>query len=968
MSQSVFNLSSITYLPNNKQLLVFRDGLFLDTGVGYSETTGNQITLSSPANTGVKIKVLKIDNLRTNQERLNPGVTDTVNTGFDLAQESLLVFKNGTLLPKTFYSIVSNRTYILSSTLNNLDIVSNVSLEGNLREELLVTNPQDLFFFQNINFYAKGILVFVNGKLTSDFQILNNKTIKLNSTFDPNNISVTIPFITVIQPNVDLINLPGNKPTLAIVNELEDLYIGKETQIINLDNQKNISLKSIDYTPNTNNLLIFKDGILQEKSTYVESSNKNIVFNQNQSLLQKLQFLTLSVKKLIPRDEFLINNLSQIFLNLNLPINITGADCLFFKNGLLQTLGVDYIITSPTQIQFINPLTNGDKITAFYLQDKLTFSRVDSIYSSSIISVPTYLQNGIQLLIFANGKLLNSGVDYIESSPTQIEFDPTNIPQGSNISVIRLQVSNLTQLIGPIRNITAGGCISDNISTPIEQSIDVTFIADNFIIPLGNPVIIEWDAKNTSSVAIENFGFMEPSGKLTDFPLSTTTYKITAQNVYETVTKSITVTVVDDPSGFFTGALAPLSVNDPNIDILSPSVVSIAPGDNVLIQYNITNSISAYIQNGNTNEITPINLGLDQFEVSPLDTTIYTLSATDGTKTTTKTVVVQVDPLPGISFTADSTTITEGQSVNLQWNLVNTDTFELLENGNNILNNNNYIGSQLVNPLSNTTYELKAYNQYGQNTSTVLINVLEVPEPITPVIPTINFFNSNKNLVEVGDTVKLSWNTSNASTVILDNIGNVGLNGQVDFKIKNENSLIKLKIISPTGNIDEQTLEIKALKRPEINYLKVNIAGNAVESNTPFYIEWSTSHSKNTSITNVGNVPPTGRKKISLTQNQTFTIICSNGISQKTQTLQIFVKPKINIFLSDKTTIKKGETVSFAWQTVGSNTVSLTDKGIVSSSGSTSIKPDVTKEYILTSTNNYGQTIRKILITVVNES
>lgn len=968
MSQSVFNLSSITYLPNNKQLLVFRDGLFLDTGVGYSETTGNQITLSSPANTGVKIKVLKIDNLRTNQERLNPGVTDTVNTGFDLTQESLLVFKNGTLLPKTFYSIVSNRTYILSSTLNNLDIVSNVSLEGNLREEVLVTNPQDLFFFQNINFYAKGILVFVNGKLTSDFQILNNKTIKLNSTFDPNNISVTIPFITVIQPNVDLINLPGNKPTLAIVNELEDLYIGKETQIINLDNQKNISLKSIDYTPNTNNLLIFKDGILQEKSTYVESSNKNIVFNQNQSLLQKLQFLTLSVKELIPRDEFLINNLSQIFLNLNLPINITGSDCLFFKNGLLQTLSVDYIITSPTQIQFINPLTNGDKITAFYLQNKLTFSRVDSIYSSSIISVPTYLQNGIQLLIFANGKLLNPGVDYIESSPTQVEFDPTNIPQGSNISVIRLQVSNLTQLIGPIRNITAGGCISDNISTPIEQSIDVTFIADNFIIPLGNPVIIEWDTKNTNSVVIENFGFMESSGKLTDFPLSTTTYKITAQNVYETVTKSITVTVVDDPSGFFTGTLAPLSVNDPNVDILSPSVVSIAPGDNVLIQYNITNSISAYIQNGNTNEITPINLGLDQFEVSPLDTTIYTLSATDGTKTTTKTVVVQVDPLPGISFTADSTTITEGQSVNLQWNLVNTDTFELLENGNNILNNNNYIGSQLVNPLSNTTYELKAYNQYGQNASIISINVLEIPEPIVPIIPTINFFNSNKNLVEIGDTVKLSWNTSNATTVILDNIGNVGLNGQADFKIKNENNLIKLKIISPTGNIDEQTLEIKALKRPEINYLKVNIAGNAVESNTPFYIEWSTSHSKNTSITNVGNVPPTGRKKISLTQNQTFTITCSNGISQKTQTLQIFVKPKINIFLSDKTTIKKGETVSFAWQTVGSSTVSLTDKGVVSSSGSTSIKPDVTKEYILTSTNNYGQTIRKILITVVNES
>jgi parallel beta-helix repeat protein len=117
------------------------------------------------------------------------------------------------------------------------------------------------------------------------------------------------------------------------------------------------------------------------------------------------------------------------------------------------------------------------------------------------------------------------------------------------------------------------------------------------------------------------------------------------------------------------------------------------------------------------------------------------------------------------SFTADNTAISEGESVTLSWVTTGATTVylaQMSESGGSTTTVE-LSGSKTVYPSETTTYTLRASNRDGSINKTLTITVNQDTER-----PIISFFTASATLIEKGDSVTLSWETTGATNVYLE--------------------------------------------------------------------------------------------------------------------------------------------------------------------------------------------------------
>ena len=161
--------------------------------------------------------------------------------------------------------------------------------------------------------------------------------------------------------------------------------------------------------------------------------------------------------------------------------------------------------------------------------------------------------------------------------------------------------------------------------------------------------------------------------------------------------------------------------------------------------------------------------------VMPTSPTTYTLIARGAGGEATCNATVQVgppdpeDPLPIIgTFAADPTSIVEGQSSTLTWQVTRADTITISPGIGTVPAN----GSSVVSPTTTTTYTLTATNRTGRSVTadaTIAVGGRAQILSFTVAPTTITF---------PGQPVTFEWRTSNATQVFID--GGVGprpLNG-----------------------------------------------------------------------------------------------------------------------------------------------------------------------------------------------
>jgi len=264
----------------------------------------------------------------------------------------------------------------------------------------------------------------------------------------------------------------------------------------------------------------------------------------------------------------------------------------------------------------------------------------------------------------------------------------------------------------------------------------------------GERSTLDWQVQNADSVSITTLGTVSANGQRDVTPTQTTQYRLTARNARGEVSAIATVVVEEQPLAQFLSC--------------SAAPASIASGEVSTINWATANADSVTISGGIGS--VPVN-GARQ--VTPTETTTYTLTATNarGPVTCPVTVQVQTQTVPAprvLGFTANPTTITAGQSSTLTWSVENADTVEISGIGNVPTS-----GSQSVSPTTTTTYVLTARNRTGMVQANAPITVNAPPViPPTQQPPTITACTASPSTSAApGNAVTISYTATNATAV-----------------------------------------------------------------------------------------------------------------------------------------------------------------------------------------------------------
>jgi hypothetical protein len=305
---------------------------------------------------------------------------------------------------------------------------------------------------------------------------------------------------------------------------------------------------------------------------------------------------------------------------------------------------------------------------------------------------------------------------------------------------------------------------SVTVTTSSREAVQIVrFQASPDRIRMGEQSTIDWQVLNADSVTITEIGSVPGNGTRAVSPARTTQYRLTARNAAGEATATTTVVVEELPPAQFTTCTV--------------SPMNILAGESATISWASANADQVTISPGGS-------VGLSGTQVvTPTQTTTYTLTATNARGPVTCTVTVQVTQGAAprvISFTANPTTITAGQSSTLSWNVENADSVEISGIGTV-----QPTGTQSVSPAATTTYTLTARNRFGSVTATAPVTVGAGPGPGPgPGPPTITGCSATPSTSPFpGEPVTIAYSTTNGTSVAFNPaVAGAGLTGPVTVR------------------------------------------------------------------------------------------------------------------------------------------------------------------------------------------
>jgi hypothetical protein len=234
----------------------------------------------------------------------------------------------------------------------------------------------------------------------------------------------------------------------------------------------------------------------------------------------------------------------------------------------------------------------------------------------------------------------------------------------------------------------AQGSVNQVVTVTV-NAVDVRilfFQASPASIAAGQSSVLGWQTQNADTVTLVGTGTVALNGSSSVSPTQTTTYTLIAAHGDTQVTATVTVTVVP-PAGVL-----------PTVIFWAP-VSNMRPGAHIVLQWQTQNADSVSISG-----IGSVPASGTQV-ISPTVTTTYTLTATNANGQTVRSVTINVDPAASsiVSFTANPSSISAGQTVTLAWSTQDA-TWASIDGIGAVTPN----GTLDVSPMVTTTYTLHA--------------------------------------------------------------------------------------------------------------------------------------------------------------------------------------------------------------------------------------------------------------------
>ena len=286
-----------------------------------------------------------------------------------------------------------------------------------------------------------------------------------------------------------------------------------------------------------------------------------------------------------------------------------------------------------------------------------------------------------------------SGPTISLSSATSV--NPTFTAAAGQMYAFRLTVRNESGLSASARV---------RVTARSEDRVQILFfIANPTRVRQGGTSELSWKVLNAEEVTLSQIGTVGSEGRANVIVNDNVTYRLTAKNRVNEETATVTITV-ERPETRVVSCFA--------------TPTNIAPGETSTIAYLTENATGVSISPG----IVSFNLAVAS--VTPTATTTYSVIATGvGGQTATCNVTITVNPRVGlprvVRFTADPSTINEGQKSTLNWSTEGADTVTITPFGSTELN-----GARDVTPTVTTTYVLTATNAAGSTTASATVTVI----------------------------------------------------------------------------------------------------------------------------------------------------------------------------------------------------------------------------------------------------
>ncbi len=519
-----------------------------------------------------------------------------------------------------------------------------------------------------------------------------------------------------------------------------------------------------------------------------------------------------------------------------------------------------------------------------------------------------------------------------------------NFRDANNTETFRLTAQN------------AGGSCNDTVvvtkTVPNVQAPTCDIRTNISSVAAGDAYTISWTGTPTTGTTFRvNGTVVAPSDSATyNFRIvnNTETYTMTATNAGGTCTDEVTVTKI----------VPQIKTCD-----VTASATSVATGGSVTLTWATQGfseiSINGEVVSGANGSKTYTNI---------LVNTTYTLTArtADGTGNCTATVTVVCIPpvvLPPVCvLNASPTTIDAGNSSRLTWTSQNAVT-GTINQGVGAVTPNNTAGFRDVSPSNTTTYTMTVTNSNGV-TATCARTITVTPVPEAPIC---NSFTASPSTITSGGNSTLTWNTTNANTVTINNgVGGVAVDGSTSVSplqtvtytltaVGANNQQVSCPVTVTVSNPPEDTRPVCESFTASPNTLP-NGGGNTT-------LTWNTSRASNVSISpSVGSVATDGSRLVSLTQSTTYTLTARDADNDSDScTTTVTVTPvnppaitcSANVsFNATQTSIDEGESTTLNWSTSNITSVRF-DQGISATglSGSVSVNPTSDRTYTLTASD-----------------
>jgi len=276
------------------------------------------------------------------------------------------------------------------------------------------------------------------------------------------------------------------------------------------------------------------------------------------------------------------------------------------------------------------------------------------------------------------------------------------------------------------------------------------------------------------------------------------------------------------------------------------------------------------------------------------------------------------------SFDASPLSISSGGTSTLSWNVAGATAVSIDQGIGNVA----LTGSRAVMPSATTVYTLTATNAAGMSaTATAQVIVSGAPSPPTPaVLPVVNSFTASPPGITAGSSATLSWNVSNATSVIIDpGVGTFASSGNT-IVLPAATTTYILTAANAAGSTTAMTQVIVSGAPsplgglPVIDYFTADPPVISAGGSTT--LSWSVSNATSVTIDpGVGPVGLVGTALVSPVTSTNYTLTASNAADWRSITIPVLVSGSVGPHVAYD--FVEMAPTAYWWTKVGASMVAL---------------------------------------------